>query len=99
LPIVNRLAWLLATGPDPSLRNAREAVNLAKTACEKTKYSDPESLDVLAAAYAESGDFKRAVELARKVHGMMVSSERQELAKQIQSRLNLYLAKKPYHSK
>lgn len=99
LPIVNRLAWLLATGPDPSLRNAREAVNLAKTACEKTKYSDPESLDILAAAYAESGDFKRAVALARKVHGLTVSSEQEELAKQIESRLNLYLAQKPYHSK
>ena len=97
--IVKRLAWLLATVPDASLRNASEAVNLAKAICEHTKYSDPESLDILAAAYAESGDFKKAVTFANTAHEIAESSQLPLLAKQIQSRLGLYLAGKPFHTK
>jgi len=56
-PAVNNLAWLLATGPDPALRNGPEAVRLAES------IRNPEivfTLGTLSAAYAEAGRFDDA---------------------------------------
>ncbi len=57
----NDLAWIRATNPDPTLRNGRQAVTLARHACatvpDSVKY-----LDTLAAAYAEAGDARRAAD-------------------------------------
>lgn len=94
--IANRLAWLLATAPDPGLRQGAEAVRLAESVCEATGYRIPEPLDVLAAAYAEAGDFDRAVEAARRAHELAVSARRIELADRIRSRLAAYEAGEPY---
>jgi len=98
IPISVRLAWLVATAPNQELRNGAEAVDLAKAACQKTRYSDPEMLDVLAAGYAEAGQFEAAVQTARKALQLAKSSQQEELAKQIQMRLSLYLAGKPFHT-
>jgi tetratricopeptide (TPR) repeat protein len=57
----NNLAWLLATSPDDSMRNGEEAVELAKRACELTQWQENHTLDTLASAYAEFGDFEKAV--------------------------------------
>lgn len=57
----NDLAWIRATNPDAALRNGRQAVNLARHACE-TLPSSVRYLDTLAAAYAEAGDAKRAAD-------------------------------------
>jgi serine/threonine protein kinase/cytochrome c-type biogenesis protein CcmH/NrfG len=56
-----RLASLLATSPEADLREGRKAVELANRACELSMRKNPEDLDVLAAAYAEVGQFDRAV--------------------------------------
>jgi tetratricopeptide (TPR) repeat protein len=58
----NRLAWIRATSPEKSIRNGREAVDAATRACELTNWQDPGVIDTLAAAYAEHGQFERAVE-------------------------------------
>ncbi len=57
----NDLAWIRATNPDAALRNGRQAVGLARHACE-TLPSSVKYLDTLAAAYAEAGDSKRAAD-------------------------------------
>ena len=57
-----RLAWLKATCPDDDCRSGTEAVRYASQAVERTRVADPDNLVVLAAAYAESGDFEYAVE-------------------------------------
>jgi tetratricopeptide (TPR) repeat protein len=59
--MLDELAWLLATYPDSKSRDGAEAVRLAERACALTDRQVPAFLDTLAAAYADAGDFSRAV--------------------------------------
>jgi len=62
--MLDELAWLLATYPDSKSRDGTEAVRLAEHACALTERRIPALLDTLAAAYAEAGDFPRAISVA-----------------------------------
>jgi Flp pilus assembly protein TadD len=62
--MLDELAWLLATYPDSKSRDGTEAVRLAERACALTERRIPALLDTLAAAYAEGGDFPRAINVA-----------------------------------
>src|SRR5580704_16599632 len=53
-------AWLYSTSADPQIRNGASAVKLATEAAKLTQWKDDTVLDVLAAAYAEAGDFSSA---------------------------------------
>jgi protein O-mannosyl-transferase len=67
LAALSNLAWLLATSSDSSLRNGPEAVRLAERAESTSSRSDkhPTVLRILAAAYAEAGQFAEAKETAQ----------------------------------
>ena len=60
-PATNNLAWILATHEDPAVRNGAEAVTLAEQACQASGSKDPALLNTLAAAYAETGAFDKAI--------------------------------------
>ncbi len=63
-------AWLLATCEDTQIRDGQKALEFAKTACEKTDWKDWYCISALAAGFAETGDFDRAVkyeEMAQKM--------------------------------
>ncbi|MCE5267190.1 MAG: tetratricopeptide repeat protein [Planctomycetaceae bacterium] len=92
IPTTNNLAWLLATCPDDNIRDGKKAIELATKSCELTNWDDPICLDTLAAACAESGDFKKAVECAEKGHRLFPPDQ----AKQREALLERYKSGKPY---
>ena len=57
---LNGSAWLRATCINPSVRNAQRAIRDAAKACKLTEWKISGSIDTLAAAYAEAGDFDSA---------------------------------------
>ena len=96
LQVLNGLAWLLATrepgeGGDPS-----RAVQLAQQARELAGGENAQCLDTLAAAYAAAGRFDDAIVIAQRVAQLAQSNGQEELSKNIQSRLELYRAGRPY---
>ncbi len=94
----NNLAFMLATHPEPQLRDGARAVRLAERACQLKNYKAPASLDTLAAAYAEAGQFDKAVETAEKAIQLARTAKNEKLAEDIQNRLDLYIAKRPYRT-
>jgi tetratricopeptide (TPR) repeat protein len=91
----NALAWVLATCPDAGFRDGKKAVEHATKACELTNWQDFGWLDTLAAAYAESGDFDRAVKWQRKA--IELAPEKWQV--ELRSRLHLYESGEPYREK
>ena len=79
-----------------SLRKAKVAVKLAELNARATEYREPATLDTLAAAYAEAGQFDRAVVTAKSAIVLARASHQEQLGEGLQARLQLYLAKKPY---
>jgi Flp pilus assembly protein TadD len=91
---MNQVAWVLATSPDASVRNGAEAVKMATRAVELSGGREPDTLDTLAAAYAESGRWEQATETARRA----LALAREPLAKDIRARLALYENRQPFRS-
>ena len=94
--LLNRLGWLLATSPEDSIRKGAEAVAVAERAVELSARKDPESLDTLAAAYAEVGRFPDAVQTAQQALGLAESQGRSDLVPELRDRLVLYQAGQKY---
>lgn len=88
----NYLAWIYATSFHDRYRNGREAVALAIRACELTEFKNAYFLDTLAAAFAESGDFKSAVLYQEKALAM--SQEKEQAA--LRARLSRYQSGQAY---
>jgi len=85
-------AWLLATSPNADHCDGKLAVAAATKAMELPKGGEFQILDVLAAAYAETSDFEQAVKWQTKVVSMLPPTQRVDY----ESRLALYLERKPY---
>jgi tetratricopeptide (TPR) repeat protein len=97
MEVQNNLAWLLATCPEPSLRNGAQAVELAEQATHRSRVEQAGPLDTLAAAYAEAGRFPEAVATARRALKLATRKYLPDLAKKLRERIALYQARKPFH--
>jgi tetratricopeptide (TPR) repeat protein len=99
LAALSNLAWLLATSGDPTLRNGSEAVRLAERADSASSRSDthPTVLRILAAAYAEAGQFAEAKETAQHALEAANIQGNTTLADALQGELALYDLGLPYH--
>lgn len=89
----NSRAWLLSTCPDPKFRDGSRAVESAGRACELTDWKKAHHIDTLAAAYAESGDFEKAVEWQEMANKLYTDSDDRRKGEE---RLKHYKEKKPY---
>jgi tetratricopeptide (TPR) repeat protein len=85
--VLNNLAWQLAAHPQATVRNGKEAVQWAEKAVTLTGQRDPAVLDTLAAAYAEAGDFQRAVAAATKAAALARQQGKRALWEGIQAGL------------
>jgi spermidine synthase len=92
--LMNNLAWILATSPDPTLRDGAKAVQLAERAVQLAPAV--ETFDTLAVALAEAGQFDRAVSTARRAADLARKAGQMDLVRQIEARIALYQAGKPY---
>ena len=89
------LAWMLASNPDPSLRNGARAVQLALLADQLSGGQDPGLIGVLAAAYAETGDFAKAAAAARRALQLAGAESDAALAGVLRAQLASYSAGLP----
>ena len=62
---LNMSAWLHATSTQARYRDAQLAITQAAQSCQLTSYKKAGLVDTLAAAYAEAGDFDKAVQFER----------------------------------
>jgi tetratricopeptide (TPR) repeat protein len=91
----SNLAWLLATCPDKKLRDGRQAVEHAMTACDLTSWKAPYFLATLAAACAENGQFEQAIKWQERA--LESSQYEKDEGKEARQRLALFQDRKPYH--
>jgi hypothetical protein len=89
---LNNLAWDLAANPRLELRNGKEAVQLASKAVELTDQQNALFIETLAAAYAEDGQFAKAVEMAKKARDVALLNQHPEIAAVCKQLLKLYSA-------
>jgi tetratricopeptide (TPR) repeat protein len=107
--LLNNYAWVLATSPDDEVRNKDLSLKLAEKACELTEHGRPHILSTLGAAYADRGDFDKAIEWLKKALEINESeleaasaaadeevvAELNEMSEELHRELASYEAKKP----
>jgi len=87
-------AWLLATCPQDDIRDGEAAIAAAKQATNYRQQKNASDVKALAAAYAETGNFEKAVEHQRSVIGLVGEDQK----KDEESILAIYQEKKPYRT-
>jgi WD40 repeat protein/tetratricopeptide (TPR) repeat protein len=94
---LNDLAWLRATCPVSSHRDAIRAVQLATKACEQTSWQNHEYVSTLAAACSEMGDFDSAIRWQEKASSLLPKDCPTSLRVNYEARLGVYQSHRPYH--
>jgi tetratricopeptide (TPR) repeat protein/mono/diheme cytochrome c family protein len=94
-PALSGLAWIEATSVQAAFSNPEEAIRVAERARTLTGGADALVLDTLAAAYAATGRFDRAIAIARA--GLQLAApSTPAFASEIRQRLDLYERHLPY---
>ena len=96
--IFNNLSWVLATSPNDSVRDGKRAVELAEKACKLTDYKEAHILSTLGAAYAEVGNFEKAIESSEKAVELGDQEDHEQLD-QLKQELESYRSGKPWREK
>ena len=92
---MSNLARIYATSTQASLRDGAKAVKLAEDLVKKTKGQHPLSLDLLAASYAETSDFKQALATQQKAIDLARLMKNKRLENFLLSKITQYKDKKP----
>jgi serine/threonine protein kinase/tetratricopeptide (TPR) repeat protein len=91
--LLNDMAWTLATSANPGLRDGSIAVFFAEQAVAATGRTNGVILDTLAAAYAEAGQFDKAVAAENESIARLTAKKAID---GFTTRLNLYQTNTPY---
>ena len=92
---LSNLAWVFATSPDDPLRDGKKAVQLAEEAMRISGRRIPIIFRTLAAAYAESGEFSKAIQVAQQGIELANSQGNSGLATELQGHIALYQEQRP----
>ena len=92
----NSLAWILATDRDEDVRNCDAALRWARIAVQGKHRDNAEYLDTLAAAFAECGEFEKAVLTSQQALSLAKANGDTVLSNTIEGRLRLYQTKRPF---
>ncbi|MFB3893343.1 MAG: tetratricopeptide repeat protein [Phycisphaerae bacterium] len=92
---LNNLAWIQATCDKAEFRDGRSAVELARKACQATRFANADVLDTLGAAFAETGNFDDAVKAV--TGALSIAQKAGDTGRQalFQQHLELYQAREP----
>jgi tetratricopeptide (TPR) repeat protein len=97
LPVAQtNLAWVLASCADLSLRDGARAIELAESANRSFDGKNTIVLHTLAAAYAQNGQFDKAVETAQGALKLALDQNQGALADDLRREIRLYQARHPY---
>jgi hypothetical protein len=77
------------------MRNGPQALDFARRASQMAQDKNPLILRTLAAAYAESGRFSEAVDVASRGAQIALEQQNPALADELRRNLTLYQAKSP----
>ena len=94
LPAIQIVAWIRATSPFAILCNGAEAVELGNILCIATRWENSKSIDTLAAAYAETGAYDKAIEM--QTRALQLHDIPPEARQRMEQRLDLYRQHKPF---
>ena len=106
--VLNNLAWVLSTSPDDDLRDGERAIKLATQAAELTDFDEAYILSTLASAYAETGDFDKAIEWIEKAiavnkekgeSGLVGKERTEEQSESLQKEYESYKSKEAWREK
>ncbi|MGD8368845.1 MAG: tetratricopeptide repeat protein [Desulfobacterales bacterium] len=95
VPALYNLSRIYAAHPTDRFRDGRRAVALSERLCTTTGNRQPLFLDILAAAYAEAGDFDRAIETAGRASQLAKRHHLSELADDLKARMSKYRRHEP----
>jgi protein O-mannosyl-transferase len=96
---LTNLAWIFATYPDDSIRNGTRAIQFAESAAQLPGGAAPIVQRTLAAAYAESGDFEKAIQVAQRAAELAQSQGNTSLVETLRHEAGLYQSRTPYREK
>ena len=94
-----QLAWILATCEDGAVRDGKEALRLAQEARKQTGERHCRVLNVLAAAYAETGRYDDACQAASQCLELAKAQGRKKQLEAFRERLDVYRSGKAYRDK
>lgn len=98
LKFTNMLSEMLSTAQDDRLRDGATALRLIIPACEASQYQIPGLLATLAAAYAETGDFEKAVEFAGKAISGAEAANQKSVVDFVRPQLEQFKKQQPYRN-
>ncbi|HEX5069703.1 MAG TPA: tetratricopeptide repeat protein [Vicinamibacterales bacterium] len=97
--LLKRAAWVMATSSDAGARNGARAVELAERAVAQTNGRDAIALDVLAAAYAEAGQFDRALDAVRRGLALAPPGDTSGPSQMMRSHVEMFQTRQPIRTR